>query len=296
MSKAIYQYVDELPTDNMTVKALKALDTLAPGKWENLVGFTETIKAVTGETDEAMVQAIGDRAVQLFNDKSQGYQRALWLYQTVDSASGALGTAAIANKMGGGIPLFGNIVEKLTPKPEKAQSIDLSVKLVTEVVAFCQINGIPGDSLGDFLEALGDYSGESATRMAALVCFDGLIPLGPSFIEKVLNTLQGTSPKELEQNQTYKGVRDLLPGDSADSKLGFIGQSFDSVKDWMRSLVSDNDLSQSKVLDRLTRVIDISKDKVDYVGAFLDIAVKYYSHTGTQTLARRLIERSLAEI
>jgi hypothetical protein len=44
------------------------------------------------------------------------------------------------------------------------------------------------------------------------------------------------------------------------------------------------------------QVAGVSKDKLDYLGAFLDIAVKYYSHTGTQTLARRLIERAVAEI
>lgn len=296
MSKAIYQYVDELPTGGVTVMALKSLDAIVPGKWENLTGFTNTIKAVTGETDEALIKQIGDRAVHLYNDKSQGYQRAMWLYETVDSASGALGAAALANQAGGGIPLFGGLVEKLTPKPEKAQSIDLSVKLVTELVAFCQINGIPGDSIGDFLAALGDYSGESLTRMAALVCFDGLIPLGAPFIEKAVTTLQGTSPKELEQNQTFKGVNDLIPGNNSESKLNFIGQSFDSVKGWMSGFVTDNGLTQEKVLDNLIRVVDVSKDKLNYVGAFLDITVKYYSHTGTQTLARRLIERAVAEI
>lgn len=296
MSKAIYQYVDELPTGGLTVMALKSLDPLIPGKWENLTGFTNTIKAVTGETDEALIKQIGDRAVHLFNDKSQGYQRALWLYQSVDSASGALGAAAVANQVSGGIPIFGNLVEKLTPKPEKAQSIDLSVKLVTELVAFCQINGIPGDSIGDFLAALGDYGGESLTRMAALVCFDGLIPLGAPFIEKAVTTLQGLSPKDLEQNQTFKGVDELIPGNSPEGKLNFIGQSFDSVKGWMGSFVADNHLTPDKVLDHLTRTVEISKDKLSYVGAFLDITVKYYSHTGTQTLARRLIERSLAEL
>jgi hypothetical protein len=44
------------------------------------------------------------------------------------------------------------------------------------------------------------------------------------------------------------------------------------------------------------KFVDVSKDKLDYLGAFLDITVKYYSHTGTQTLARRLIERAVAEI
>jgi len=35
----------------------------------------------------------------------------------------------------------------ITPKADKAQTIDLSLKLVAELVAFCQINGIPGDSI-----------------------------------------------------------------------------------------------------------------------------------------------------
>lgn len=296
MSKTIYQHVDELPKGGITVNALKALDTLVPGKWENLVGFTDTIKALTGETDEAMIQAIGERAVYLYNDKSEGYQRAMWLYQTVDSASGALGTAAIANQFSGNIPILGNLVGKLTPKPEKAQSLDLAVKLVAEVVAFCQINGIPGDSIGDFVAALTDYGSEARMRMAALVCFDGLVPLGAPFIDKVLQTVDQTPPNELEKNSTFKGINDLIPGNDTQSKRGFIGESFDAVKGWMSGFVTDNALTQDKVLDTLSSAVDMSKDKLNYAGAFLDVAVKYYAHTGTQTLARRLIERSLAEI
>ncbi|MBW4470493.1 MAG: hypothetical protein KME45_08810 [Stenomitos rutilans HA7619-LM2] len=295
MSKSIFELVDELPTGGVTVMALRSIDFAVPGQWQNLTGFTNTIREVTGETDEALIQQIGERAVYLFNDKSQGYQRALWLYQTVDSASGALGAAAMANKVGQDISFLG-FLGNLTPKPEKAQSIDLTVKLVVELVAFCQINGIPGDSIGDFLAALGDYGGESLMRMAALVCFDGLIPLGPDFILKGLSTIQGTSPQELEQNQTFKGVSDLIPGGDSAGKLGFINQSFDSVKGWMSDFVSSRGLTQDNVLDNLTKFVEVSKDKLDYVGAFLDISVNYYTHTGTQTLARRLIERAVAEI
>ena len=295
MSKSIFELVDELPTGGITVKALRALDFAVPGQWQNLTGFTNTIRDVTGETDEALIQQIGERAVYLFNDKSQGYQRALWLYQTVDSASGALGAAAMANKVGQDISFLG-FLGNLTPKPEKAQSIDLTVKLVVELVAFCQINGIPGDSIGDFLAALGDYGGESLMRMAALVCFDGLIPLGPDFILKGLSTIQNMSPKELESNQTFKGVSDLIPGGDSAGKLGFINQSFDSVKGWMSDFVTSRNLTQDNVLDNLSKFVAVSKDKLDYVGAFLDISVNYYTHTGTQTLARRLIERAVAEI
>jgi hypothetical protein len=295
MSKSIYELVDELPTGAMTIRALNALDFVVPGQWQNLTGFVNTIKAVTGETDEAMIQAIGERAVYLYNDESQGYQRAMWLYQTVDNAAGALGAAAMANKIGQDISFLG-FLGNLTPKPEKVQSLDLTIKMVVELVAYCQINGIPGDSIGDFLAALGDYGGESLMRMAALVCFDGLIPLGGDFIQKGLATLNQTTPQDLESNQSFKSVNSLIPGGDSAGKLGFITQSFDSVKGWMGDFVGSRNLTQQGVVKNLTQFIDISADKLDYVGAFLDVSVKYYTHTGTQTLARRLVERAVAEL
>jgi hypothetical protein len=295
VSKPIFELVDQLPTGGITVMALRSLDVIIPGQWKNIVGFDNTIREVTGETDPALVQQIGERAVTLFNDKSQGYQRALWLYQTVDSAAGMLGAAAIANRVGQDVGFLG-MLQHLTPKPEKLQSIDLSVKLVTELVAFCQINGIPGDSIGDFLASLGDYSGESLMRMAALVCFDGLVPLGAGFTEKALNAIGGLTPNELEKNQTFKGVKDLIPGGNTAGKLGFINESFQSTRGWMEGFVSAHSLTQAGVVNNLSKFVDISKDKLDYVGAFLDISVKYYEHTGVQTLARRLVERAYAEI
>lgn len=295
MSKAIYELVDQLPTGGITVMALKSLDFVVPKQWQNLVGFDNTIRAVTGETDEALIQQIGERAVTLYNDKSQGYQRALWLYQTVDSASGALGAAAMANKIGQDISFLG-VLKNLTPKPEKAQSIDLCVKLVVELVAFCQINGIPGDSIGDFLAALGDYGGESLMRMAALVCFDGLIPLGPDFALKGLSSIKQMSPSDLDHNQTFKGVKDLIPGGNTAGQLSFITESFESTKGWIDNFVGSHNLTPDKVVNNLTKFVEISKDKLDYLGAFMDMYVKYYEHTGIQTLARRLIERAVAEI
>ena len=294
MSKKIYELVDNLPKGGLTVRALKSLDTFVPGQWDNLVGFDNTIKVITGETDEAMVTAIGERAVALFNDKKQGYQRALWLYQTVDSASGALGAAALANRIGQ--DTFLGFLKNLTPKPEKAQTIDLAVKLVAEVVAFCHINGIPGDSLGDFLAALGDYSGESLMRMAALVSFDGIIPLGADFTSKTLGAIKGMGPSDLENNKTFKGVKDEIPGHDSKGKLAFITESMESTVGWMDNFIANKGITQSKLLDNVAGFVEGSKTKLDYLGAFLDMSVKYYEHTGIQTLARRLIERSVAEL
>lgn len=295
MSKTVFELVDKLPTDNLTVTALRALDFVVPGEWNNLVGFENTIRTVTGETDEDLIQQIGDRAIYLYNDKSQGYQRALWLYQTIDSASSALGTAALANKVTQKVA-FLSFLGNLTPKPEKAQTIDLSLKLVTELLAFCQINGIPGDSIGDFASALGDYGGESLMRMAALVCFDGLIPLGPDFIMATQAWMNRLSPSDLEQNPSFKSISSMIPGGNPAGQLGFIGESFNSVSGWMSSFVSDRGLTPQNVMGHLQNFVEISADQVDYVGAFLDMSTNYYEHTGVQTLTRRLIERAVAEI
>ena len=294
MSTKIYEKVDRLPKGGLTVIALKSLDKFIPGQWENLVGFDHTIKTVTGETDEAMVQAIGERAIALFNDKSQGYQRALWLYETVDSASGFLGTAALANRIGQ--DSFLGFLQKVTPKPEKAQTIDLTVKLVTEIVAFCHINGIPGDSLGDFLSAIGDYGSESLMRMAALVSFDGIIPLGADFSMKALSMIKSMSPADVDRNQTFKGVKDEIPGSNSKGKLAFMTESLEATKDWMDNFVVDKGITQSGLIDNVAGFVEGSKSKLDYLGAFLDMSVKYYEHTGVQTLARRLIERAVAEL
>lgn len=296
MSESIFELVDNLPTNNITTMMLRSLDSIVPGEWENTVGFVNTIRKVTGETDEELIQQIGDRAVWLYNDKSQGYRRAMWLYQTVDRTDKALGSAALANKVGNKIPLIGGLLTKVTPNPDKAQSLDLCIKLVVELVAFCQINGIPGDSIGDFVAALGDYSGESLMRMAALVCVDGLIPLGPDFLLKAQSTIGGIGPKELENNSTFKNVQESIPGGNTRGKLDFIGESFDSVKGWMADFVGSKNLTPQKVMNNLQGFLEFSDNKLDYVAAFIDMSTNYYEHTGTQTLARRLIERAFDEI
>lgn len=274
---------------------LRSLDFVAPGEWQNLVGFENTIRTVTGETDESLIGQIGERAIYLYNDRSQGYQTAMWLYQTVDRTDKALGAAALVNKVGERIPLLG-FLNRVTPKADKAQTIDLCLKLVVELVAFCQINGIPGDSIGDFVASLADYSGESLMRMVALVCVDGLIPFGADFIEKAQSTLNQTTPQELEQNTTFQNINYAIPGNSSVGKLNFIGESFDEVKSWMSDLVISRDLTQQKVVNNLQQFVQFADDKLDYLAAFLDVSTNYYEHTGTQTLARRLIERAVAEI
>lgn len=296
MSKeTIYELVDNLPANNMTVRVLQALDFVIPGEWQNLVGFERTIKVVSGESDQEMIQNIGDRAIKLYNDKSQGYQRAMWLYQTVEKTDRALALAVLGDKVGEKIGLL-SFLSKITPRADTSQAIDLSMKLVVELLAFCQISGIPGDSIGDFVKALSDYSGESLMRMVALICIDGIIPLGPDFVSKALETLQKSDPSDLERNDTFEKVRPYIPGAGTAEQKGFIQQSLTSVQDWINGFIHEHNLTAEKIVSNLQNFVAFSDDKLDYLGAFLDMTTNYYEHTGTQTLARRLIERAVNEI
>jgi hypothetical protein len=291
----IFKLVDDLPESNLTVKSLQMLDFVAPGQWRNLVGFDKTIKVITGETDEALIQKIGERAVRLYNDRSQGYQRAIWLYHTVEGLSNALGAAALANKVGEKFHIL-SLFAKITPKSDKAQAIDFGVKLVVELVAFCQINGLPGDSLGDFVKSLTHYKDEALIRMAALICFDGLIPLGPGYLSKLTSMLGGSGTADLEGNETFNRVKSMIPGGQTQEQLGLIQKSIGSVGTWMDDFTRNHGLTQGKVLGGLKSFLDVTDDRLDYLAAFLDLTTNYYEHTGIQTVARSLIERAVNEI
>jgi hypothetical protein len=292
---SIFELVDNLPEKSLTTRVLHALDFVAPGEWTNLVGFENTIRAVTGETDEQMIQKIGERAIVLYNDKKQGYQRAMWLYRSVDRVDKNLATVALANTVGGQVRWL-NFLERITPKDDKVQGLDLSLKLAAELAAFCLINGIPGDSIGDFVKALGEYSNDSMMRMAALTSLDGVLPFGADFLDRVTTMLDDTGPDEMKQNDLYQNVAEYLPGANAQEKTHLIKSNFQAVRGWMGDLVARSHLTQDKVVESLSSVVDVTDRKLDYLAALVDMTTNYYEHTGTQTLARRLIQRAVNEI
>src|SRR5262245_26074324 len=295
MSKPIYKIVDDLPASSMTVRLLQALDWIVPGQWKNVVGFENTIKEVTGESDQKLVQQVGERAIALYNDKSQGYQRALWLYQTVDFVQGVTGLTALLAKVGESVS-FLSFLDKLTPKAEKTQAIDLGLKVVTEIACFCLINGLPGDSVGDFVKSLADYKHEALMRMAALVCVDGLIPLGPDFLDKGLSLLDKTGVTDLEKNSRFNQIKEYIPGKNTAEQISFMQRGLSEVKNWSKTFVSSKGLSVDKVVGALRGKLQGIESKLDYLGAFLDMGVNYFEHTGTQSIARSLISRAAAEI
>lgn len=291
MSAAIDQLVDNLPSSGLTVRALGLLDFAAPGEWQNLTGFDNSIRQITGESDPEIIARVRTRALQLFNDSSQGYQRAVWLYQFVDSADSKLGLAAVAHKLGESFSLL-SFLDRITPKADTAQAIDLGLKVMAESAAFCYANGLPGDSIGDFAAAVASYAKENVIRMAGMVAFDGVIPLGTDFAGKLIHTVENLDVAALEQNYFVKKAKHLLPGDPLD----LIRRNAGAVGDYLGSFASSRGITLDSVLGRLKGVIDFSDDKLDYLGAGLDMSLNYMEHTGTQSVARSLIERAIGEI
>ena len=283
MSKSISELVNDLPRRSITTYALESLDFVVPGEWENINDFNLMVQQVTGETDPALVQAVIKRADELYADPDERYQRAMWLYQITDKTDKGLAAAALADKVGERIG-FLSFLSRMTPKADRAQTMDLSLKLVVELLTFCLINGIPGDSIGDFVESLADYGQESLMRMAALTSLDGLVPLGADFANIVVNTLDKMSPDELAGNTMYKRIESYIPGDDPDSRLAFVHRSFESVTGWITNFITERDLTSEKVTSSLQKYIDVTDNRLDYMAAFLDLTTNYYTHTGTQNV------------
>jgi hypothetical protein len=289
MDKSIIQLVNELPDDNITVKVLKALDYVAPGQWSNLVGFDNSIRTITGETDANVIQRISDRANALYNDPQKGYQTAVKLYQTIDKADMAMAAAALASKVGEKIG-FLSFLSNITPKADVTQTIDLVLKIAIEIIAFSKLNGIPQPNPQEFASSLGNhYQNESLMRMVALVCLDGILPLGPDFLSKIQSIMNSADTTAITSNPLFSTVSSTLPGSNPTDKLGFITQGFNSVQGWMSDLVAKTGVTPQSISSNLGNFIQIADDNLDFVAAFLDQTSNYYEHTGIQTVARKLI-------
>ena len=290
MSQSIIELVDNLPTDNITVKVLKTISTFTPGKWENLVGFDNTITAVSGATTAQDIAEIRDRALALYDDKKQGYQTAIWLYRTVDNTDKAIAAAAIADKLGDTFR-FIPFLDKITPKADSIQSVDLRIKLVAELIVFSKLNGLSLNPV-QFAGALKEnYQDEALLRMASLICIDGILPLGVNFVDKVKQDLEQRD--NLQANPAYEAVGDLIP---VDNKEEFIDQSFNAAGDWMDSFSQKLGISPETLSTKLGGFIELADGKLDYLAAFLDGSTNFFEHTGIQTVARRLITEAAKSV
>ncbi|MEZ4300889.1 MAG: hypothetical protein R3B70_38500 [Polyangiaceae bacterium] len=291
----LHQLVEELPSSSITTRLLGLLDYAVPGEWKNITSFEEMVKDVTGEDDSDLIQQVGERAIALYNDPENGYQRAVWLYQTLDDTQGIAGIAALANKLSGDFD-FLDFLDEVTPKADNAQAVDAGVKLIGELTAFCLVNGLPGDSIGDFASAFANAQKEDAMRLAAFLAFDCVIPLGPDFLIKLNDTIGGLTDGLLSENGRFSKIVSFLPVPDLASSKKMISDNFDATKGVLERFSVERGLEQNTLFAKVRTVLGNVDDKLDYVAAGLDLVSNHFEHTGIQSVARRVISRAYGEI
>ncbi len=290
--------LEALPTDGLTVTVLKTLDRVVPGEWENVTSVDALARELCGpDAPEKLAMQVGILSRQLAMKEAATYNRALKVYQLVDTVDQAAAAGAMAGKAA---ELFGSLgfLKKVTPKPDTTQALDAGVKLVAELVAFGTLNGMPSadaDGLARFTGALADYARYDLVRISAWVLFDGLVPLGPDFVQKITGTWKDVATSKFAGNAAFKTLADQLPGENMDDKRQFAIQALDRTGEWVTRFVEDKGLTQEGALDGLQGALSVADGGLDYVAAAIDASTSYFAHTGTQTVARALVRRSLEE-
>jgi len=295
MSATVLERLERLPRRNLTVLALRGISSLVPGGWQNQTSAEELISDVLGSDDPELVQQVRARADQLSRARHEGYRRALSLYDAVNRSQKAAGGLRVLANVAGALPLVKRLAV-LTPASQTLQAVDLSLKVAAEMLAFTQVNGLPGDSFAAFGDSLREYSGEARVRMAALVCFDALLPLGDNALQRLDDLLGQVGSRELHQLPSYAGMASLLPGRGDAAHLSFMRRGVDQWLGWADGFVGDLGLSGQRAVRALEATIGPWHGGMEQLATFLDAFTDTYSHTGVQAVARRLVERAAAEI
>lgn len=289
-TEPISKLVDELPKRSITTLVLGALDFVVPGQYHNHTNFHDFARAVTAEEREGRLQAIANHADQLYAGDMKGCQRAVWLYQSIEGTDRLLGAAGLVHQAGEKIG-FLSMLSKITPKPDTAQAIDLAMKLAAEGLATLSMRGLKPEELNKLEDVLHEVSNEQAMRMAALVCLDGILPLGPDFLGKVATALDSAPEKQVQSNGVFQKLTSMLPGGLG---LDFVKGAFARSRGWIEGFTAGSGVTREALVDKLKGVMDLADDKLDFVSAFLDATTSPMSHTGTQSAARAVLLKAYA--
>lgn len=291
----IHEALASLPSSSMTTRLLSVLDTVVPGEWRNITSLEEMVRDVTGETDESLIQQVGERAIALYANPDNGYQRAVSIYRLVDDTGTLAGVAALANKTGDSFEWLSFLAD-VTPKADTTQAVDAALKLVAELAAFCYSAGIPGDSVGDFAASLGNAAKEDAIRLAAWVCFDGIIPLGPDFLGRAIEIVQGATDDLFGENGRFSRIARFLPGNSIADQKQLALSNLDAARSAVDGFVQGRGITREGIVERVKSVLEVADDRLDYVAAALDLTTSPFEHTGIQSVARRVVSRAYGEL
>lgn len=290
MAEHLHQLLQALPEASMTTRLLGLMDFMVPGEWKNITRLDALIAEVTGETDQALIQQVGEKALALYADPANGYQRAVSVFQLVNKESGLAGAATMAAKLGEGGGFLG-FLSSVTPKPETTQAIDAVCKLGAEFGAFVLCNGIPGDGVADFVKSVAHSAKEERMRLATFVAVDCMLPLGPSFLDKLVAAANSVADSKL-----FGAIAGFIPGASPSDKVGNLGRVVSGVGGSLGEMVTKNGLTPESIFAKVKGLVDVNESRMTYAAAAIDIGTNVWEHTGIQTVARRVVTRAYNEL
>lgn len=299
--------LESLPTDGLTVQALRTLDKVVPGEWDNVTRFDAMVAEICGEdAPPKLVQQVRLLAQNIEWRDTERFEQALQIYQVVDrvdQATAAVSAASTAmsavSGLLGGFGGFGKVIEEVTPKPETTQAVDAGLKLVAELLAFSRLHGLPSmdvEGIAHFANALADYGRYDLIRISAWVVFDGVLPLGPDFMSDITRTWRGLATSALSSSSLFDAVGDRIPGDNMQDKQGFVVSTLETTGDWVNGFIQEKGLTRGGVMAQVESLSGLGAGSMDVVAAAIDASTDVTAHTGTQTVARALAREAHAAL
>ncbi|MEO1268016.1 MAG: tellurite resistance TerB family protein, partial [Myxococcota bacterium] len=125
---------------------------------------------------------------------------------------------------------------------------------------------------------------------------DGLLPLGPEFMTTISTTIGGMASSTLGNNAIFSKLSSNVPGSSVEEKQSFIVNALNTASGYLTGFVTSRGLTQDGISSKLGGVVDVANSGMDYLAAGLDASTNYFAHTGTQTVARRVIEDAWKQV
>lgn len=286
----IRQLLGELSQSKITPAVLRTLDMLVPGEWSDVTSLDAAVREYLSVTDPAEIARISERAAALWSAKPH-YARAVKIFQAVDTADKLTSAAIVANQAGNTFSLLG-VLDKLTPKPDTTQALDAALKMAAEVAAFATLRGLPVTSLAEakaFPAAIGSYAKADLMRLAAWITIDGILPLGPEFMDKIVALVSKVDTSVLTGNPLFQSISSMLPGSSPDQQKGFILSTLSSGSAWIKEFVAARGITQQTLASKLGSLMSAADKGMDVLAVALDVGTNYYTHTGIQSVARVLV-------
>jgi hypothetical protein len=144
--------------------------------------------------------------------------------------------------------------------------------------------------------ALANSAKEDKMRLAAWVACDCFLPLGPDFMQKIIATVENAAESDFMQSGLFQRVSEFLPGGGFGEKKDLVTNNLKSAEGYVQGFVAERGMTHDGVLAKIKELIDVNEDRLDYAAAIIDMSTNYFQHTGTQSVARRVITRAYGEI